>query len=197
MTHVVSKKPNNVWPGRPTSFMVQIKSNPLSISAQTQYILPCPSLCLSSDQGTGIHPVWGDDVCLHHRAAALAGGWDDILLQEDLGSRRGSAERERVSNTLKHTNRASLPPSASPSFPDPAGPSRRFPPTASTLCFNLLCSVCFFSSLIWYLVLILTHWPWQPVFPFSPLYHSPSFRAEYLAVASESKDNCASVQVAE
>lgn len=141
MTHVVSKKPNNVWPGRPTSFMVQIKSNPLSISAQTQYILPCPSLCLSSDQGTGIHPVWGDDVCLHHRAAALAGGWDDILLQEDLGSRRGSAERERVSNTLKHTNRASLPPSASPSFPDPAGPSRRFPPTASTL--NLFQSVLF------------------------------------------------------
>lgn len=92
-------------------FTVQIKPTALSVSTQIQYISFYLPLCRSSHQGTGIHLVWGDDVRLHHRAAALAGGWDDLLLQEDRGSRGGSSERERVSNTedtQTHTRPASL-----------------------------------------------------------------------------------------
>lgn len=58
--------------GGPTSFIVQIKSNLLSISAQMPYI--SPRVCLSRDQRTGVHLVRGDDVRVHHRPAALAGG---------------------------------------------------------------------------------------------------------------------------
>lgn len=65
-----------------------------------------PSLRLPSDPQHGVHPVRGDDVRLHHRPAGLAGGGDDLLLQEDRRSGRGSAEGERVSNA-QHSTRKS------------------------------------------------------------------------------------------
>lgn len=54
-----------------------------------------------------------------------------------------------------------------PECPDPAGPSNcpEFPPTASTVCFHLICakqpSSRFFSSLSWNL-LFPTRWSWRP-----------------------------------
>lgn len=55
-------------------------------------------VCHRSNQKHGVHPVRGHDVRLHHRASVLAGGGDDLLLQEDLSGRRGGAEGDRVSD---------------------------------------------------------------------------------------------------
>lgn len=59
-----------------------------------------PSLSLSSHQRDGLHSLWGDDVCVHHRATGLALHRDGILLQKDISCRRGSIKRKRVSNTV-------------------------------------------------------------------------------------------------
>lgn len=112
---------------------------------------------LLSHQRNGLHPVRGDDVRLHRRAAVLAVGGDDLLLQEDRGGRRGSSAGERVSDA------APLP---------PAGRSHDQPDS--------------------FLLFFLKNNRSVSVWP------SFSCRAEYLAIASESKDNCAAnVPVAE
>ncbi|XP_045559597.1 sodium channel subunit beta-1 isoform X4 [Salmo salar] len=53
------------------------------------------ALGFTGDQGDSFHLVRGDDVCHHRWAAGMAGGGDDLLLQEDISARRGSIERER------------------------------------------------------------------------------------------------------
>uniref|UniRef100_A0A3P8VKV4 Sodium channel regulatory subunit beta-1 n=1 Tax=Cynoglossus semilaevis TaxID=244447 RepID=A0A3P8VKV4_CYNSE len=46
-----------------------------------------------SHQGDGFHRLRGHDVRVHHRPAGLAPHRDDLLLQEDSSSRRGSTTR--------------------------------------------------------------------------------------------------------
>lgn len=60
-------------------------------------MLACLHLCVLREKRTGVHLVRADDVRVHRRSAALAGGWDDLLLQEDFSSRGGSNERKPVS----------------------------------------------------------------------------------------------------
>ncbi len=117
------------------------------------------------------------------------------------------ALRESAWVTLKtqthtHTHTASLFPLPVLTSEDRAGPSKcpDFPPTAFTVCYNLLLSK---QQIFSYFLAALTSCPDSDsltltgCFPFSPFYHSLSFRAEYLAIASESKDNCAGEQAAE
>lgn len=49
-----------------------------------------------SHQGDGFHRLRGHDVRVHHRPAGLASHRDDLLLQEDSSSRRGSTTRSSV-----------------------------------------------------------------------------------------------------
>lgn len=77
--------------------------------AYIHYMMPCLDLCVPRKKGTGLHLVWADDVCVHHRAAALAGGWDDLLLQEDFSSRRGSDKREPVRADLTRSHMWPVP----------------------------------------------------------------------------------------
>lgn len=50
-----------------------------------------------SHQRNGFHRVRGHDVRVHHRPSGLAAHRDDLLLQENISSRRGSVTRSCVS----------------------------------------------------------------------------------------------------